>query len=51
MNEKVKEITIDWKIMFDNKLFRIESLTQQDDDKQQVMLKNCVVKTILNVRC
>lgn len=48
---KQDEITIDWKIAFDDKTFIIESLTQKDDDRQQVMLKNAVVKTILNVRC
>ena len=48
---KQDEITIDWKIAFDDRTFIIESLTQKDDDRQQVMLKNAVVKTILNVRC
>lgn len=49
---KRDEINIDWKIMFDDKLFIIESLTQQDDDKQQVLLKGgSIVKTTLNVRC
>jgi len=45
------EITIDWKIIYDDKEFIIESLEQQDDNKQQVMLRKCVVKTTLNVRC
>ena len=48
---KQDEITIDWKIIYDGKVFRIESLLQQDDEKQQVMMRNCIVKTTLNVRC
>ena len=48
---KYNEITIDWKIIYDDKEFIIESIEQKDDDKQQIMLKNCVVKTTLNVRC
>ena len=49
---RADEITIDWKILFDGKLFIIDSLTQEDDNKQQVMLKGgLVVKTTLNVRC
>lgn len=49
---KANEITIDWKIMHDDRLFIIESLTQEDDNIQQVMLKNgSIVKTTLNVRC
>jgi len=48
---KYDEISIDWKIIYDDKEFIIESIEQKDDDKQQVMLRNCVVKTTLNVRC
>ena len=48
---KQDEITIDWKIIFDNKEFIIESLEQEDDNIQQIGLKGCVVKTTLNVRC
>ena len=49
---KANEITIDWKIMHDDRLFIIESLTQEDDNIQQVLLKNgSIVKTTLNVRC
>lgn len=49
---KADEITIDWKIMHDDRLFIIESLTQEDDNIQQVLLKNgAIVKTTLNVRC
>ena len=49
---KSDEITIDWKIIHDNRLFIIESLTQEDDNIQQIGLqRGSIVKTILNVRC
>ena len=48
---KQDEISIDWKIQYDDRLFIIESLEQQDDNIQQIGLKKCVVKTTLNVRC
>ncbi len=48
---KEDEINIDWKIIFDGKEFMIESLSQQDDNEQQVMLRKPIITTILNVRC
>lgn len=48
---KQDEINIDWKIIYDGKEFIIESLTQQDDTEQQVMVKKPIITTILNVRC
>lgn len=47
---KQEEITIDWKIKHDDVLYRIERMTQEDDTKQQVMLKNgSIVKTRLYI--
>lgn len=47
---KNDEINVDWKIMLDNNLYIIESMIQEDDNKQQTYSHNCVVKTTLNVR-
>lgn len=48
---KPDEINIDWKIIYDGKEFMIESLTQEDNHEQQVMVKKPIITTILNVRC
>ena len=47
---KNDEINVDWKIEFDGNLFIIDSMTQEDDNKQQTYSRNCVVKTTLEVR-
>jgi len=48
---KKDEISVDWKIMFENELYIIEQLTQEDDKKQQVLLSGgAIVKTTLQVR-
>lgn len=48
---KKDEITVDWKIMFEDELFIIDRLEQTDDKKQQVMMKAPEVITTLYVRC
>lgn len=47
---KNDEITLDWKIMFDNELYVIDEITQEDDNIQQTYSRNCLVKTTLEVR-
>lgn len=47
---KNDEISLDWKILFDDNLFVIDEITQEDDNTQQTYSKNCVVKTTLQVR-
>lgn len=48
---KKDEITVDWKIMFEDELFIIDRLEQTDDKKQQVLMRNPEVITTLYVRC
>lgn len=49
---KKDEIDVDWKIMFDDELYIIDRLEQEDDKKQQVLLKGgAIVITRLYVRC
>jgi len=47
---KEDEITPQWKIMFNDTLYFIDRMTQQDDDIQQVMLKNGIIKTRLYLK-
>ena len=47
---KTDEINVDWKIEFDGNLYIIDSMTQEDDEKQQTYSTNCNVKTTLEVR-
>lgn len=48
---KKDEISLDYKILFDNTLFIIDEIKQEDDEKQQTYSTNCVVKTTMQVRC
>ena len=47
---KADEINTDWKIEHDGIIYLIERMTQEDDNIQQVILRNCVVKTRLYIR-
>ena len=47
---KKDEINIDWKIMYDNDLFIIDSMKQEDNEKQVAYTTNSIVKTTLQVR-
>lgn len=45
-----EEIGADWKIIHDGDEYVIDRMTQEDDNIQQVMLKNCIIKTRLYLR-
>ena len=47
---KNDEISLDWKIEYDGNIYIIDSIVQEDDEKQQTYSRNCVVKTTLEVR-
>ena len=48
---KMDEISLDWKIRFENNDYAITEIKQEDDKKQQVLLSGgAIVKTTLKVR-
>ena len=47
---KKDEISLDWKILYEDELFIITEIIQKDDEKQQVMLRKPLVITTLQVR-
>ena len=48
---KKDEISLDWKIRFENEDYIITEITQEDDKQQQVLLSGgAIVKTTLQVR-
>lgn len=47
---KEDEITPQWKIMYNDTLYFIDRMTQQDDNIQQVMMRNCIITTRLYLK-